>query len=121
MPDFKLKKNPDTLQYDIVISAGDYEVVSEKEEILQRNVINLSTFRGENFADSEGGTDYYNNIFPYSAEDITLQDEFKSRILGTRDTLSIDNFLVTQSDNTLTVSANLTTENGEIQLDFEAV
>lgn len=114
--DFKIDINPGDTFYSMQIEAGDIKITDLKEEIKQRVIFNLKTFKGENLFYSTSGTDYVRNVFPYEAEDITLQDEFKRVMLGTTGVLSINSFSVTQERETLKVNASLSTEDGEIKI-----
>ena len=117
--DFKLERDTDTGIVDIVIEKGDYVLVDKKEEIIQRAKINLWVFRGEAIGDLEAGTDYHNNIFPYSHDDITPQNEIKSQIAGTRGMLSIKDITFGMVDETMGVKSDVETEEGEAKLTVE--
>lgn len=119
--DFELKKVAGTDFYEMTIENGDIKIIGEKEEIQQRIMINLSTFKGENVANPNVGLDYFNNVFPFNAEDVTLQDAFKEIILNTTGVLSLIFFEITQEKETLIVKATVDTEEGDIPILFTSI
>jgi hypothetical protein len=114
--DFFIDKKQGEDFYSLVIEKGDIKIADRKDEIKQRIVFNLMTFRNENKFYSEAGTDYVNNIFPYEIEDVILQDEFKNSVLKTRGVLSLSSFSIQQESEKMRVDFLVETEEGEIKI-----
>ncbi len=49
--------------YDIAFAVGKLKVVDGIDEIGNRLLVNLNTYKGENFRNVSHGVDYFNNVF----------------------------------------------------------
>ena len=102
--------------YDISFEAAKLKVVDSKEEILNRIMVGLNTYIGENFLDVEYGVDYFNNVYGHEVDDVITQDELKAAIAGTRGVTQISSFSLTRDGRTATLAAHALTTQGEIDL-----
>ncbi len=106
------------LYHDIVIGNGKFQLVDGIEEIKNRIISGLQTYFGENYTDVSYGTDYYQNVFPYSTDDTVLIDEIKSNILKQRGVTGLKTFTISVPDDNRTANlvAQVKTNQGLIDL-----
>ena len=106
------------LYHDLVIENGRFQQVDGIDEIENRIIAGLQTYLAENYTDTSFGTDYYGNIFGRSTDDTVVIDELKSNILRTRGVTGLKTFVLstTDSDRTATLTAQVETTQGQIDL-----
>lgn len=106
------------LYQDISFTLGKLDVVDGIDEIKNRLICNVMTYRGELFTDPTFGTDYFNNVFGKEVTDTELIDEMKASILNTRGVTEIKSFNISRPDGSrdATLTAQVLTTQGEIDL-----
>ncbi len=122
MSDLKLEPVYDSngvfLYHDIVFELGKLQLVDGIDEIKNRILSGLNTYKGENYTNVSYGTDYYNNVFPNSTDDTTTIDELKSNILKTRGVIGLKTFSLStpDSERVSVLSSQVLTTQGQIDL-----
>lgn len=111
-----LDGNGDFMYYDISVESAKLKVVDGSEEILNRVVVGLSTYVGENILDPSYGVDYFNNVYGHEVDEIITQDTLKAAIAGTRGVTQISSFSLTRNDRTAILTSHALTTQGEIDL-----
>lgn len=121
--DLKLT-GPNGNGYDLDLTNGDVTFVKGREAIGQHVLMVLRTFLGESVYDTSAGVPYIQVIFQRGVAVATIEQVLSQVILNVPGVISIESFtinLLSPGSRTLTASAIITTEDGEIDFTDENI